>query len=75
VIERRFPSRCEVRFPESQFFRILDRYVSRDKIWPITMILRSLERLVYLTAPFLRRYSYVVIVRLSKDGMPAPVLT
>jgi ubiquinone/menaquinone biosynthesis C-methylase UbiE len=58
--------KCKCIYFGFNFFKILDWYIFRSRFKSIKKILSILDKFVYRYLPFLRKYSYYMVIELSK---------
>jgi hypothetical protein len=61
-----FEGRCNLHFVPYTFLRMLDSHIFRHKIRFVTRLLLASDRLIYKYLPFMRKYSYVMILELRR---------
>ena len=53
--------KCEIHYPAFQFFRLLDEKIFKNRI-----VTRKLDKVIYKYFPFLRKYSYIQLLKFTK---------
>ena len=66
IISKIFHEKCYCHYFTFIFFRLADDYIFQHKIKPISFVLSKLDKLVYSCFPFLRKYSYYIVIELQK---------
>lgn len=61
-----FEGRCRVSYPKFRFFGKLDRQVFQQRYRSVSFALELLDRMVYVCFPPLRKYSYKILLELTK---------
>ena len=65
-IDKVFEGRCKVHYVPYTFLRMLDSHIFRRKIKFMSWLLIRGDRLIYRYLPFMRKYSYVMLVDLTR---------
>jgi ubiquinone/menaquinone biosynthesis C-methylase UbiE len=65
-IDKVFEGGCKVHYVPYTFLRMLDSHVFRHKIRFVSWLLLTGDRLIYRYLPFMRKYSYVMLLDLTR---------
>ena len=63
-----FNKRCRISYPKFRFFGKFDRQVFRQRYRPVSFLLESMDKMIYIFFPPLRKYSYKILLEFSKPG-------
>lgn len=58
MLESVFRGKCHVKWHDIVFFTLLDEYIYHRRLLPVSLLLRGLDRIVYVFLPSCRTYSH-----------------
>ena len=61
-----FDNQCRVSYPKFRFFGKFDRQVLHQRYRPVSLILETIDRMIYIFFPPLRKYSYKILLEFTK---------